>query len=133
MTEYNRTDAALQLLDDIQQWCARTATPQNSVGHVLFRHPGFVGLLRKRLTVSTFKETEVRQFMAEHPNGWRGVLPKTHSDGIFGIGRKAAGIMVDREDRTNAPAPVDRDPCARCGVRHDIGCHHTRQPIGMTF
>lgn len=28
---------------------------------------------------------------------------------------------------------VDRDPCERCGVRHDIGCKHTRAPLGMTL
>ena len=28
---------------------------------------------------------------------------------------------------------VDRDPCQRCGVRHDVGCHHTRAPVGMTL
>lgn len=28
---------------------------------------------------------------------------------------------------------VDRDPCQRCGVRHDIGCHHTRAPVGMVL
>lgn len=26
---------------------------------------------------------------------------------------------------------VDRDPCPRCGVRGDIGCSHSRAPIGM--
>lgn len=28
---------------------------------------------------------------------------------------------------------VDRDPCPRCGVRGDIGCHHNRAPMGMRF
>lgn len=30
------------------------------------------------------------------------------------------------EKREQAPAPVDRDPCPRCGVRGDIGCSHRR-------
>ena len=26
---------------------------------------------------------------------------------------------------------VDRDPCPRCAVRRDVGCHHSRAPLGM--
>jgi hypothetical protein len=28
---------------------------------------------------------------------------------------------------------VDRDPCQRCGVRHDVGCNHSRAPLGMVL
>lgn len=125
MRDYNRTDAAQRLAEDVTEWCAATATPPNSVGHVLFLHPGFVALLRKRLTVTPEKEEAVRAFMAAHPAGWRGKLPQTHLNWD-----KA---RIRRVERTSGALPptVDRDPCQRCGVRHDIGCHHTRAPVGM--
>jgi DNA-binding MarR family transcriptional regulator len=40
------------------------------------------------------------------------------------------------ESRRIEPSPeqfVDRDSCPRCGVRADIGCRHSRAPIGMVF
>lgn len=33
--------------------------------------------------------------------------------------------QADRSPRgADIPAPIDRDPCPRCAVRADIGCHH---------
>lgn len=52
------------------------------------------------------------------------------------IGRSAAGISRSAAvaDRIIPPTdPVDRDPCQRCGVRRDFGCHHSRQQLGMVF
>lgn len=127
---HNRTAAASQLLSDMQHWCSSTGTPPNSVGHVLFLHPGFFGLLRKRLTVTEEKEEAVREFMASYPNGWRGLLPQMHANIA---GRRAAGLSSADTGRrfTDDQPRVDRDPCPRCGVRHDIGCGHSRAPLGM--
>jgi hypothetical protein len=51
--------------------------------------------------------------------------------GWYAAGMRKAGR---KEDRLIPPTePVDRDPCPRCGVRHDIGCHHSRAPIGMVL
>jgi hypothetical protein len=77
-----------------------------------------------------------RQYGVQRPAIWRRLVSggERPSYGTRGpSGRKSAGIMRDRELRPNAPPPVDRDPCQRCGVRHDIGCKHSRAPVGMTF
>lgn len=120
MRVYNRTEAAARLLEEIQQWCDRTATPTTAIGDELFRHSGFYGLLKKRLTVTPEKEVAVRSFMAANPEG----MPATP------VGRHAAGIM---ERRVEGPLPpvVHRDPCPRCGTRGDIDCGHSRNRLGM--
>ncbi|RSV44398.1 hypothetical protein CA234_03000 [Sphingomonas sp. ABOLE] len=61
--------AAEQLLRDIEQWCARTGTPEIKLGAVALRHPGFVALLRKRLTATGDTIAKIRALMAEHPDG----------------------------------------------------------------
>lgn len=43
--------------------------------------------------------------------------------------RKGRGLPEVRP----LPQPVDRDPCPRCGVRHDVGCNHSRAPLGMVL
>lgn len=76
----------------------------------------------------------------QRPAIWRrlrtgGVLPPYNNDRTR-VGRKAAGISpatAGRIDERTLPPRVDRDPCERCGTRHDIGCHHSRAPVGMTF
>jgi hypothetical protein len=78
MIGWNRGDDARQLLTEVEDWCGRTSTPEGTVGHALFLHPGFVGLLRKRLTLSVEKEIAVREFIYwNHPDGYRGPLPLT--------------------------------------------------------
>jgi hypothetical protein len=133
---YNRTEAATAMLSEIEAWCARTSTPEGTIGHVLFLHPGFVGLMRKRLTLSEEKEIAVRAFLYhDYPEGYRGELPDTHA----GLPKPST---QRREARENAGSKllsadeivarrVDRDACLRCGVRHDIGCKHSRAPVGM--
>jgi hypothetical protein len=45
-----------------------------------------------------------------------------------------SGLYKAGQDRLIPPSePVDRDPCQRCGVRHDIGCHHSRSRLGMVL
>jgi hypothetical protein len=38
---------------------------------------------------------------------------------------RAAGAGIPAEQ---LPPRVDREPCPRCGVRSDIGCHHSWRP-----
>ena len=143
MIRHNRNDAARALLGEIEAWCARTETPEGSIGHLLFLHPGFVGLLRKRLTVSEEKEETVRAFLAAHPMGWRGVLPLTHANGTRPVyrasspaGRQRATEAATRQatkEAAEAMPRVHRDPCPRCGVRADIGCEHARTKLGTAF
>jgi hypothetical protein len=136
---YNRTEAANALLSDIEKWCRRTSTPENSIGHVLFLHPGFVGLLRLRRTLSEEKEAEVRSFLSDNPSGWRGELPKTHANGTRPVKRPQRGGAVDRVSAAHlseeeiAARRVDRTVCPRCGVRSDFGCNHSQAPLGMVL
>lgn len=51
--------------------------------------------------------------------------------GWYASGVRKAGVAADRI--VPPSEPVDRDPCQRCGVRHDIGCHHSRVPLGMVL
>jgi hypothetical protein len=139
VNKYNRTEAATALLAEIEDWCARTNTRETSVGHVLFLHPGFVGLMRLRKTVSVEKEIAVRNFIyCEHPNGYRGELPATHANGTRPVKRPPGGlrakIYCERgaaqttrlSDEEIAARRVDRDACPWCGVRSDVGCKHTQ-------
>lgn len=66
----NRTAEAEALLAHIVAWCTRTGAPETQVGSILFRHPGFVGLLRKRLIVTADTERKVMEFLALHPDGY---------------------------------------------------------------
>jgi hypothetical protein len=120
--KHNRTAEAAVLLQEIVDWCARTDTPETSIGHVLFLHPGFVGLMRLRLTVSEDKEAAVRQFMADHPNGWRGDLPVTHGNGTKPRREKVPATRLTDEEIVSRR--VDRSACPHCGVRSDVGCKH---------
>lgn len=141
---YNRTAEARQLLTEIEAWCARTDTREGSVGHVLFLHPGFVGLLRLRLTVSVEKEIAVREFIyATHPDGYRGVLPLTHANGTRPVKKpsadKRAKICLERgalptakmSQEQIAARRVHRDPCQHCGARGDFDCGHSKVRLGM--
>lgn len=49
------------------------------------------------------------------------------------MGHKAAGLPREHRAFVVAGYKVDRDPCQRCGVRADIGCGHSRAPLGMAF
>lgn len=102
MGERNRTGAAARLLTEIESWCVRTGTQESLIGRVLFRHPGFVPLLRKRLTVSPEKEAQVRAFLTANPDGWDGVAPKCHG---FGVTRPSKKQKETRGQRTSAFAP----------------------------
>lgn len=60
--------------------------------------------------------------------------PFTHASPT--TGRFLAGFTKANlsDNRIIPPTePVDRDPCQRCGVRRDIGCNHSRVPLGMVL
>jgi hypothetical protein len=94
MSPSNRLDAGAQLLADTDAWCQRTGTAETAIGRLLFRHPGFIGLLRKRLTVSDEKEAAVRQFLTDNPEGWNGKLPQCHGFGVTRPLRSAKTRLV---------------------------------------
>jgi hypothetical protein len=59
-----------------------------------------------------------------------GVLPPYRSG--TGIRRlRRTNLEIDAE--RNQQPRVDRDPCPRCGVRRDVGCAHSRAPLGMVL
>lgn len=134
MSGYNRNDEARRLLTEIENWCERTDTPEGTVGHALFLHPGFVGLLRRRLTVTVEKEIAVREFIyCSHPDGYRGPLPLTHGNGTkptHGSSEiralRGPCPQTSLSDAQIAARRVERDSCPRCGVRADVGCRHLR-------
>jgi hypothetical protein len=41
--------------------------------------------------------------------------------------RRQADVEPEVDDATR----VNRDPCPRCGVRADLGCRHSHNPISM--
>lgn len=61
------------LLARIEAYCAATGTKETVIGRLLFRHDGFVALLRLRGTLSGGKRIAVEQLLAEHPRGLEGV------------------------------------------------------------
>jgi hypothetical protein len=132
---YNRHESAKELLKEISVWCVDTGTKETAIGHALFLHPGFVGLLRKRMTLSEESEIAVRSFIYhDFPDGYHGELPKTHAHGTRPVKRASKpGRCKCGPDDTALPPRIERDPCPRCGVRRDIGCNHTRAPLGMVL
>jgi hypothetical protein len=74
-------------------------------------------------------------YCVNRPAIWRrlrtgGVLPPYRSGtSITRIRRRASEITADKDKQPR----VDRDPCQRCGVRHDIGCRHSQAPLGMVL
>lgn len=57
------------LLEEIDDFCARTGTDRGGFGQIVLDFPGFVGLLRRRLTVRSDKAAAVRAAMAWAPDG----------------------------------------------------------------
>lgn len=119
MNDYNRTDAATKLLADVEGWCRKTGSVETLVGRVLFRHPGFVGLLRKRLTATLEKEKIVRAFLADNPEGWNGKLPKCSGYGVTRPqGASPLGMRVLRDGLEDAVRKLD-------------GCERFKLPDGV--
>jgi hypothetical protein len=74
-------------------------------------------------------------YQVNRPAIWKrlrmgGALPPYRTKVDIKRGRRPRAEL--NADRASQPR-VDRDPCQRCGVRHDIGCKHDRAPVGMTF
>lgn len=73
----------------------------------------------------------------QRPAVWRrlrsgGVLPPyKSSEAHRKRAKKRTQAEIVNDIDAALPPAVDRDPCPRCGVRRDIGCSHSRAPIGM--
>jgi hypothetical protein len=109
--------AAEQLLRDIDAWCARTATPATKLGAVALRYPGYVGLLRKRLTATPDMIAKVRAAMAAHPQGM-GDVPMPRNNICVPAGPKsesAARALAAAKRADLAAAP---NVAAACSLRN---------------
>ena len=80
------------------------------------------------------------QYGVQRPAIWRRLIAggsrPPYEGGSGKIGRAAAGVSRHKHRDIPAsmlPTPVDRDPCPRCGVRRDIGCHHSLAPLGIAM
>jgi hypothetical protein len=78
------------------------------------------------------------QYDVQRPAIWKrlragGLIPDYGVSDGKPVGRLAGGVMVDREKRPNAPPPVFRDPCQRCGARGDYSCGHSKTPLGTVL
>lgn len=76
-------------------------------------------------------------YNVQRPAIWRrlragGVLPGYRSKNVQRFQRPRRKHSDIRDEKMAAPR-VDRDACPRCGVRADIGCKHSRAPVGMMF
>jgi hypothetical protein len=115
-----RPEAATAMLKEIESYCKRTKTPEQTIGHALFRHPGFVGLLRLRLMLSAEKEAAVRQFMRAWPNGYHGDLPhmftKAPKPKVHPVRHTEAAKLTDEE--TDGGAPLHAAVRRRLSRRH---------------
>lgn len=120
MGDHNRIEAGKALLSSIEEWCRRTRTRETHVGQILFRHPGFVGLLRKRFLVTLEKEAAVLDFLAEHPGGVKRIpLPNPHL-------RVPKGAPAAQR-RMLAATEIGR--CAKCGQVEPGECHYPSCPM----
>jgi hypothetical protein len=118
----NRTAEGAALLADIDAWCARTGAPQGKLGSILFRHAGFVALLRKRLTVTAETEEAVRQFIAEHPDGVGGIpIPSPFLKPRVGAMQAQRRLLAAVNDAT--------PPCRLCGRTPDTACRYPSCPL----
>lgn len=62
-----------------------------------------------------------------------GVLPPYKSRGSHRRVVVRRLSTPEREEQRAKIPRVYREACQRCGVRADIGCKHSRAPVGMTF
>ena len=57
-----------------------------------------------------------------------GLNPSQETDRFYPMRRRPR----PKEERL-ARMGVDRTPCPKCGVRADVGCSHTRPPLGFIY
>jgi hypothetical protein len=110
--------AGRALLVDIDAWTLRTGTPETKIGAVLFRHPGFVGLLRKRLIVTPESEKAVRDFLAQYPMGASHVAAPS----MFLKIPKPSPALAQRRLLASV------DPCSMCGDTGTTACSYPTCP-----
>lgn len=61
--------AAAVLLREVERYCRQSGLRETRVGELAMGHSGFVGLLRKRGTLTKTSERRVRAFMERFPDG----------------------------------------------------------------
>lgn len=118
--QHNRDFAAAALLGDIAIYCARVGIKETLLGRLIFRHGGFVGMVRKRMTVSPEAEAKVRQFMTDHP------------DGVEALPVPAQNLkprLSTREAQRRLAEACGPDPCPACGHRRVSPCAYAACPL----
>lgn len=129
---------AAALLAEIDAYCERTGTPVGRVGTIAFNHAGFVPLLRKRGWLRDESAAVISQLLANYPDGipeaelHRRTLLDSLSPRVRRRAREALAASAEKAAAEAAPR-VHRDPCARCGVRADIGCGHRPVKLGTVL
>jgi DNA-binding MarR family transcriptional regulator len=70
---------------------------------------------------------------APRQNGGKGRPLGGGTPGYTATRRERSKEHHEQLEARPLPPRIDRDPCPRCGVRGDIGCAHSRVPIGTAF
>lgn len=66
--QHNRIEQGRELLGQVEGWSGDRRWIESRLGDLLFRHPGYVPLLRKRLTVTPRSEAVVKAFIEAFPD-----------------------------------------------------------------
>jgi DNA-binding MarR family transcriptional regulator len=139
-----------------------TPKPQRELGEIKADAPPETRRMceefRRRIRLGEDEKQIVADLAAQHDVQRPAIWKRLRSGGIVAeyaprreggkgrpVGGGVPGYTAERRrkshDHSEARAcvlaarqpPVDRDPCPRCGVRGDVGCGHSRAPLGMTI
>lgn len=111
-----------ELLAKIDAYCSRTGTPETFIGRLLFRHDGFVALLRLRGMLTMGKRIAVEQLMAEYPGGLHGVeLPPQRLE----VPKAKRGRVIKSAGQSDHQIPADELDSRR---RQAETARETREP-----
>ena len=97
------------LIAFLNDWLHRTRSSTATFGRKALGDPNLVREILEGRQIRPSTEAKLRAFVAAHPDG-------------VGVGNPIRRSYA--KIREDAPEPVTRDPCPRCGVRGDIGCSH---------
>lgn len=126
------------LLGEIDAYCARVGLASNQFGRAALGYPGFVGLLRKRGTVTEETAARARAFMADRPDGVpydrldrvrqpvkpaARVAPTSKPDAPVAGGR----VSLIEEVKAEALANAERRRAAHAGGQHSLSVGHALQ------
>lgn len=121
-----------ELVDALRAAAVRRGQTTSDLAKPLAKQPAsFLDQLGRSVRPKAATVARVRAVIAgEDP----GPAPATNSR--RSALKKSATSLVDSRLAPQPDAPiaerVDRDPCVMCGVRTDIGCHHTRSAAPAT-